>query len=127
MSLLLGSCERRRKRADRKYVIQNNTNHQLKMDVYQYDIFRYSREKIGSGILHEDMSSDDGMGKMISAYDALKSDSIVIYFNDNKRLIYYQANSFPVFRGIPNNNISRKGDGGRLGEVTGNQTQQIFE
>lgn len=102
MSLCFGGCECGRKVIDRKYVFENNTDHKIKMDVYQYDRFYYSKEKNGKGIIHESMS-DDGTGKMIAAYKALNSDSIIIYFDEIKRIIYYQANSFPIFRGIPNN------------------------
>lgn len=102
LSLFFGNCECGRKRVERKYVIENNTNHKIKINVYQYNRFNYSKEKMGKGIIHEGMSND-GTGKMIAAYKALQADSMIIYFDDDKKIIYFQANSFPIFRGVPNN------------------------
>ena len=97
MSLFFGNCECGRKVTNRKYVIENNTNHKIKIDFYQYNRFKLFKEKIGKGVIHEGMSND-GTGKMIAAFFAFRTDSLVIVFNDNKRQIYYMD---PIFKSLP--------------------------
>jgi len=102
MSLCFGGCDCGGKRIDRKYVIENNTVHKIKMDVYLGGSFRYSKEKSGRGVIQEVMGTND-KGKTLAAFIALRGDSVVIVFDDTKRIIYYQTYSLPMFRELPDN------------------------
>ncbi len=88
------------KRTNRKYIIENNTVHEIQVGFYEYSRYLYGDSISGKGVLSEGMASDDGMGRIISASSAFHTDSIIITFNKNdRRQIYYykkdQVKSIP--------------------------------
>jgi hypothetical protein len=85
--LLLTQCDGWRKKEFRKYILENGTEHYLKMDSYQNGRFYNTVEKAGKGVFFERML-DDGVGDHISAFAALASDSVVVIFDNKKKQVY---------------------------------------
>ena len=72
----------------RTYRIENGTSHEIKMELYSYDIFYETRHIIGEGLIFEG-SVDNGTGSHLSAGGALGADSIIVVFDNEKKQTYH--------------------------------------
>lgn len=91
-SFLFSCCECGNERTKRKYVLENGTTRHIKIDFYDLGRFSGSRAKTGQGIIIEEIADDGGMGKSLSPMYLGYSDSIIVYFDNDKRQIYYLNN-----------------------------------
>ena len=91
-------------RINRHYILENNTNHVLEMDLYRHawpeGTEPYKFTVNGPGILHDGLSDNDA-GHMISAYDALGADSVIVTYDGIKRQIYYVSHLDGLLHSIP--------------------------
>jgi hypothetical protein len=87
LMILLNGCDRQIKRVNRKYVIENGTEKEVKIELYKYGNLTYTATIKGRGILYEGISDND-VGKTISAYNALRSDSAIVTFDHLKEDVH---------------------------------------
>jgi hypothetical protein len=101
------SCTRPDK-INRIYILENGTEHSIRIDFFEYSMYRYSNTIEGKGILSTGKQSEfEGQGE-ISALQAFGADSVVIIFNNSKRQIFTyerQRNRFYSIPELTSNNI----------------------
>lgn len=100
IAILLQSCVRERDRIKRKYLIENGTDREIRMDIYSVNRLIKSATHQGKGLIVEAFADDGGMNNPIGPVHAFKSDSVVITFGNNKRQTYYLFNGL---KSVPEN------------------------
>lgn|SRR5690606_1601808 len=103
--LFIQSCDMHDKRIKRKYIIENSTSREIKIDLYASNIFQKTTTKSGKGVIIEGSADDGGMNKRIDPFIAFDADSIVITFDNKKRQIYYYSVTEYKLKGLPDNKM----------------------
>lgn len=101
-SVLLMQCDANQDKFERKYIVENSTKHNLKIDHYQFGKFIATKSTIGNEIVEEGISTGGGVNHSASASEAYRADSIILIW-DNKKIQSYKANSkgyFPKERNL---------------------------
>ncbi|WP_299759147.1 hypothetical protein [uncultured Pontibacter sp.] len=99
------SCDRNNDRINRKYVLENGTEHEIKVEFYRFGRQQKTASITGAGLIAEGVSSNDA-GKTISAQAAFATDSVIVTFDDEKQQVYtnivssLRKNISPEFRNI---------------------------
>ncbi|GAA0892880.1 hypothetical protein GCM10009122_25590 [Fulvivirga kasyanovii] len=99
-AFLCQGCTDRFDRINRKYVLYNGTEHEVKVDIYERGKFRSTSSIKGKGVIDEATSSNDA-GKSPSVSQAFGMDSVVVTYNNKKRQIYYYSDSTYMSETIP--------------------------
>lgn len=88
------SCDRNKDRINRIYVLENQTQHPITIDFYEYGKFQYTAGSDTPGVIGQGKSTNDA-GSTLSANDALDADSAVVFFDTIKKQTYYLENFTP--------------------------------
>ena len=100
-AFLCQNCTDRFDRVNRKYVLYNGTEHEVKVDIYELGKLRsVSTIIIGNGVIIEGTSSSDADNDP-SVSEAFGMDSVVVTYNNKKRQIYYYSDSIYSLETIP--------------------------
>ena len=84
------ACDLGNEKVKIKYVLENGTNRDIKIDFYKYSFLRGSAEKKSSGLIIEGYVYDYGRGSAgIRPTYFNGCDSVVVIYDDKKRQIYY--------------------------------------
>jgi hypothetical protein len=93
-------------RTKRKYILENGTGREVKIDFYENGNLKVSDFLAGKGIISEGLSDDLGMGKSLSPTFYGFSDSIIVIFDSKKAQIYYLKNGLQSKPQISSNILS---------------------
>ena len=84
LTCFLQNCE---DKIIRTYRLENGTEREIKMEFYEYGIFRHTLHIIGEGLIFEG-SADNDAGKGIAARGAVNADSVIVIFDNAKIMTY---------------------------------------
>ena len=103
------SCDRQNERIKRKYVLENGTDKELKMDFYSNGFYEDTHDIIGPGIVTEGIADDGGMNNFLNPLSAYRTDSVIVIYDNEKQQIYYWDDGYkaipPTSRNILSNDL----------------------
>jgi hypothetical protein len=92
---LFQACVQHGDRTKRKYILENGTERNVKIDFYEKSNHKGSNSRSGKGIIAEGLSDDLGMDRSLFPAFFGSSDSIVVVYDNKKIQIYYLKGSLP--------------------------------
>ncbi len=101
--VLFCGCELGNKVKSRRYILENGTNREIKIDCYAYGIYQDTGFIRGTGVIIESITDDGGFGKALNPTFYGGSDSIIVTFDNKKRQLYYLDDGYKAIPNTSNN------------------------
>lgn len=73
----------------RVYKLENGTNHEVRIELYEFSLFSTTYSSNGVGLIYEGTSIQQEGRREFSAYEALDADSIIVYYDNERFQIYH--------------------------------------